>query len=219
MIDLFQIHDDTELLIVFSDDPEYNAQVNINEANQVKIDNELRQLREINNQLDGLRKEKAIETDALQIKFIDDVIKALKVKKSDIKAKLKELTMINVPVINKATIHQYKTFVNSILSRIGNRGLTLTEFYHEAFRRLGHDNQFHIRIWDNYFHKKLTQTPSMIFSLINGIITKLIYAFQDNRFDANRMNELKVILEFMTRVKDYIELKYKLPNCLCENPV
>lgn len=221
-IDLFQVDNSQEVeKIIEPEIPENRINNVIKEGNKKKIDFYEKQIKEINNQIDGLHKEKRQPIqDPEQVRLIDDIISRLEMSRSVIDAKITSLRPnTDVPVVDSVFVSAYMSAVNSIGTRVRDRNITITEFYNFAFGRIGRTKDLYISIWNNYFNKNLINAPSMIFPLLNGIINKLINSSRDGLIDAEKKSELNTIVDFYNIVHNYIETKESYPNNLEENPI
>jgi hypothetical protein len=218
-IDLLEIIDRQELLKITQPENISNRiRSAINITNKKKIDHNEKQIKQIDIQLDGLKKEKNQTTDQQQRKFIDDIIVRLESERSLLEADITSLKIEADPIIDTALASAYTSAVNSIESRI-ERNLSLVEFYNFSFSRVGRTKQLYLSVWDNYFGKNIKNTPSMIFPLINNIVYSLISASREGVINAETKAELTTIVDFYDLVRDYIESKTSYPDNLNENPI
>jgi hypothetical protein len=204
-IDLFQITDQNQLTkIISSEIPENRIKAVVDEGNKRKINKYTREIKQIDIQLQGLIQEQTINTDP----SLTDLIQQLTNRKNSLSMKIASLEIVapDDPNILSVYMTVYESSVKSLPDKI-NRILDLVEFYNFAFGRIGHTKQLYLGIWENYMNKKLVETPSMIFSLLNNVILFLVNDSRGNRIDAELKTELTTIVNFYSLVRNYIELK------------
>lgn len=212
--DLVKISDPKQLSKIISYEiPENKIAYTVNESNQKKIDNEYKKIQLIDVQIDGFSNEKLSSTDPDKIKELDNIILQLQNDKNARTAKIASLevkTNIDDTTIS-IYMSAYESSVNSIINKL-DRTLDLIEFYQYAFGKLGNTKQLYMGIWDAYLGKDLSQTTTMIFSLINQIIFNIIEQSKVNKNNAESKLDLNNIVKFLTIVKNYIEAKNPTAN-------
>ncbi|XWV25233.1 putative ankyrin repeat protein [Tupanvirus deep ocean] len=208
-IDLFEIKSQQELSNIISPEiPANKVRTVINEGTQKKVDNYRSEINDIKIQLDGMTKELLVTTDPIETKMINDIRENLQNQIDRLNAKITSLRVEQPNPVDDMAIYlsAYQASASSISRRI-DRTYGLVEFYNFAFGRIGSTKQMYLGIWDNYLNKNLLETPSMIFSLLNKLIIKLIGLSRNNAIDAEIKGELATIVEFYALVRDYIETK------------
>lgn len=220
-IDLFEISHQNEMnrIIEYANIKNQSKKI-VNKANSKKIKAKKDLITELDFQIDGLNKEKQNSvSDQNKINVIDMALNKLtKLKKTyelDIKNKLEFKIK---PDTNTTVYDQYIIAVDGIKKSIDDRSRSITQFYDELFqnRISSTNNELHFGIWLNYMDKPLTETPSMIFLLINKILELIC---KNNNLSADTLSDLNAIEEFMQVVRSYIDRREDLPNNLDDNPV
>ncbi|AEQ33265.1 ankyrin repeat protein [Megavirus chiliensis] len=223
-IDLFEISDVNKLTQILENN---NNTIRANKTINTSIINRTRyydkQISLLNNQIDNLQKEKNINSDPDQILFIDNIIINLKAQKRKIESKK---TSVGVPkniTMNDAAAGNYNLAIKSIKNKIRDRNITLIDFYDLGFQRIGTNNDLYLAIWNDYLNKNINNTPSMIFSLLNKIISNNINTIFDENNNQIIKTELKTELETISKffeiVRNYIESVDQYPKNLDDNPI
>lgn len=219
-IDLIEINDRQQLeKIIESENSKNRAATIVNTHNHKKIEFNEKQIRELNIQIDGLKKEKNQTFNQKQIQLIDQIIVQLETRISTLNSKISSLQIVGGPIVDSIDMSVYVSAVNSVNNAIDDRNINITEFYHIAFGRIGRTKNLYVKVWENYFDKKLFDAPSMIFPLLNNIINKLIIFSKEDKIDAGLKNELTIVVEFFDKVRDYIESKNSYPEIISDNPI
>uniref|UniRef100_A0A6C0CBY2 Ankyrin repeat protein n=1 Tax=viral metagenome TaxID=1070528 RepID=A0A6C0CBY2_9ZZZZ len=210
----------------FGDNLEKMAASDLKDVNQRKISKFQKEIEIIQNQIDGLTKEK--DSKPLQIPVIDSAIAALNVRKGLISNKIKNIEIV-LPQDDDMENDLFKSFymraVQNIVDTVESResSFTLTNFYENSFDKISkgtnrvYDDsmvEMNISIWENYFSKDILNTPSLIFFRIGYVLER--YLQTDPR---NNKENITVIADYMAIVKDYIELRNNLPRSLDDNPI
>ncbi|XWV26493.1 putative ankyrin repeat protein [Tupanvirus soda lake] len=208
-IDIFEITNQQELLNIISPEiPANKVRTVINEGTQRKVNNYRTEINDIEIQLDGMTKELLETTDPVEIDMINNIRTNLQNQINRLNAKIASL-QVEEPTSNDDMaiyLSAYQASVSSISKRI-DRTYSLVDFYNFAFGRIGSTKQMYLGVWDNYLNKNLLETPSMIFSILNKLVIKLLGLSRNNAIDAEIKNELATVVNFYTLVKDYIETK------------
>ena len=220
-VDIFEINDQDLPKVLETDILENRTIRNINEANSKRVSDLEKQLELLNNQINGLIKER--DTDPEQIVFIDRILAVLETSRAKISDKLSRLQqpIQEGPRLDPGLIASYKASYNSIIRKIRDRNITITDFYNTSFMNFGRtdkNKQLHLSIWRNYFGKNLIDAPSMIFPLTTKIIGNLIERRNFQQFNPPLKEQMNNVVEFYRIVKDYINLKESLPLNLDDNP-
>jgi ankyrin repeat protein len=209
-LDLLTISDKNELEeIIKPEITQYRTASIINEKNQRKIDYHRKELDEIKNELNGYTKEISTLVDPNQIESINKIRTDLQNKIIAIEAKITNLKTVSNSKNNdimSVYMSAYQSTVNSIPDRI-NRTMELVEFYNFSFARVGKTKQLYLNIWENYLNKKLSNAPSMIFSLLNNILLQLVTKSKQKLLDSETKEELRTITDFYDIVRRYIVSK------------
>ena len=219
-IDLFEIDDVKLKTFMENNMPTKKAYDSFNETNEKKINDHQKKLDEINTQLQGLNKE-LTTVNPKQTKSINDVILDLEKQKKSTELEMDALKLD--PQLQKVddgyvdiltTI--YKSSITTVTQNI-DRNLNLVDFYMTFFNKIGNTSRFYLAIWDNYLNKNIRNTPTMIFSVLNNILYKLVNRSNRNSVDPETKSEIVTITDFYEVVKNYIESKNPNSN-LTDNP-
>ncbi len=109
--------------------------------------------------------------------------------------------------------------IKSIKNKIRDRNITLIDFYDLGFQRIGTNNDLYLAIWNDYLNKNINNAPSMIFSLLNKIISDNINTIFDESNNQIIKTELDTISKFFEIVRNYIESVDQYPKNLDDNPI
>jgi hypothetical protein len=208
-IDLFVINDRKELEKILDPEITQHRMANaVNEKNNKKIRSYREKIKELSIELDGYNKEITTTFDINQKNSINKIITDLQNRISGYEAKITglELNVSKEDELLSIYTTVYQSTIKSIPDRI-NRIMDLVEFYNYSFNRIGNTKQLYLNIWENYFDKKLSNAPSMIFSLLNEIISRLVYQGKQGLINSETKAELRTISEFFDVVRNYIERK------------
>ncbi|AKI80216.1 ankyrin repeat-containing protein [Acanthamoeba polyphaga mimivirus] len=218
--DLFEINRDEDLSkILESEFPQNRVKTSVQLLNP-KLRDYQKQLGELNNQIINLTKEKRSIIDSQQISFINNLIANLEARKSIVQTNISDLEFKQpTSTVDSAMISSFKSSVNSIQNRIGDRSLNLIDFYRLAFGRIGYSQDLYLNIWRLYLEKDILNARSMIFPLLDQVINNHVSLVQENKMTGENKQELAVIVDFYSTVKKYIESKKSLPNNLDDNPI
>lgn len=213
-IDIFMVAPEKITAIVNESQPKLQVDNALAQYNRKKIASINMQLELINNQLDGLQKEKQQTVDSDQILFIDNIITQLTDSRTNLGNKLTDLQSIPSPAVDPATVASYQYVFNSIVTKPVGRGTTLTEFYKTSFSKFGKNRNIELGIWNDYFNRDLKQAPSMILSSTHEIIGHIISRSLVGPLDAETKNDLNTIVSFFEVIKKYIETKSLFPQSI-----
>lgn len=206
-IDLFQINNNKQLASIINIDfPAQRAETITNTANSRKISKYRQEISRINIQLNGLIQDRIANQPNVDDE-LEALITQLESRRTFLDAKITslELVMPDDPQLDMY-MTLYKSTVKSIGERI-SRGADLVEFYRIAFGRIGQNHQMYQAIWDNYLNKNLSSAPSMIFSLLNNDINRIVNLSRANLVNAEVKSELRTITDFYKLVAKYIQSK------------
>lgn len=232
-IDLFNVDNEKQLLdITEKNDVNLTIQNNINKGNKKKIDGKEKLIAQLKIQIDGLAEEKKKTSDPDQIKFIDKLSDKLIANKNKYDQDLKQIVIKTEPKLDKGLMEIYLDSVKSINKTVIDRSFDILQFYDYGFNKIGKNKNFYVAIWNNYIHKDLKNAPSMIFPVISDTILHLINndllirkSSSDVKLYINSSdvkNDFDKIVDFLTVVRDYIEMKDSFPNDKIdpeENPI
>lgn len=216
--DLFEISGMAQLEKVLEPENIHNKIDNeINSSQIKKIKSYEKSLHLVLNQITNLQKEKP--TDPNQIKMLNDLLSILNTNKIKLTQKIKSVQLKKKPIVDPAIMTAYISTVRSIENKVANRSMDLLDFYKTSFGRVGKTKDLYIGIWNNYLEKNLLNTTTMIFPLINQIISILIEFIEKNSNVEEAQSNLKTVVNFMTVAKTYIEDKSSFPENLDDNPI
>ena len=218
--DLFDITDNATLKAVLQDTtPETTAKVSINATNSKKLKRVTQQLSEIVNQLAGLNAEKQTQTDPAQLAFIDDVIAQLVLRQVVLETEISKLKYEPIQETESYMLAFYTGTVDRNIKPMAQRNLNIIDFYNQAFNKISNSPAVQQKIWSQYMKRDIKNTPSMIFVLINDMLQKIVIMLLEPNVKPTIKTQLKIILEFMSKVKSYIDTKSGLPSNLDDNYV
>lgn len=213
-IDLFDLSEDAVIQIIKPYKISNVAKADLNRINRKKVSIVNERIKFIENQINGLTKEKQNTTDSQQVAFLDNILSRLSQELTDLN---KEKSDLQYPDpngnVDVGMLAYFQSEMDNITNRVGDRSISLVQFYDESFGRVGKNKEVYLGIWKNYLQKNINQTPSMIFLVINVILNRILYTL-DQYPDLSRMpatllmeikSELKTIATFMKKYRDYVE--------------
>lgn len=211
--DLYLINDNSVIeTIIESSQPPQRANNAIVKNNSALLDANKKQIDILENQIDGLQKEKMQETDPKKIQIIDNFLDQLDIHLNDLKMERSKLTtpVYNTNNTNNIFAPLYRHTISNAISNINDRNMDLTEFYDYVQGRLSSSNEMYLNIWQNYLQKNLNDSPSMIFSLLDNLIPKILDGHKE---------DLNAITSFYQKSAEYIQSKNQYPNNYDDNPI
>lgn len=216
-IDLFEINDTDVVKVLDPTTAQNRSNTQISWANKKKIETYEKEILMLESQLKSLETERLRTVDPKQRVFLDELKDEL--DKNLLKAKTAISTLNTDPNEEVDSIHKsiYLGLVKNFRENTIERTYSIINFYNYAFARIGKNNQVYLNIWNNYLNKNLHDAPSMIFPIINNIISIIINNSSAGNINAQVKKELTTISNFFSVVKNYITLKESLPQNLEEN--
>ena len=107
--------------------------------------------------------------------------------------------------LSPSIITSYQSKIMGIKSF--QRELDITDFYRKAFDQLGSTKDFKMSFWKSYIEKKLGMAPSMIFSVLETIITEYIGKASNDQITVSIREAINIISDFYKIAADYINSK------------
>lgn len=218
-IDLFEIADQDLAQVLEPSTNANRAAASITKSNAKKIETQNKQIDLLQSQLNSLETERLRTNDSQQREFLDTLKLDIETKLQEARRK-KDLLEVNVnPELDGTIRAMYVGTVRGLKARSVERTRSIIDFYNYAFSRVSNSTYVYQNIWNHYLRKQITAAPSMIFSILHGIISGIIGDSITGNMNSNIKQELATITNFFAIVKNYIELKESLPQNLEENDI
>jgi hypothetical protein len=218
--DLFETNSDNEIeRIIEQQSSRTRAKISLEESLTPIVKKEEREILFIQNQIDGLTKEKQKLTDPQKIQTLDRIIFNLQTKRNNIEAEITVNKITQNPHSTPFLVNLYKFTIDAMKQDNIDRTFDIIDFYQMAFRRIGTSINVYQGVWENYMDKDLIDAPSMIFSILSEIIYRIIELGKRSKFTKEMKDDLTVIYEFFDKTKSYINMRSTLPMNLEDNPI
>ena len=217
-LDLFIIENIDDFVSIMKIDSNQNkGKSTVSTHYNEKINIEKQKLQNMNIELSGFINELDGASDPKEITQLEKIISKLELNVSLINTKINKYKSIRNNNKINPNVRAYDKKYASIINAIDNdlqRGRTVTEFYDYAFGKITKNKNTHVKIWNLYLLHDIHDRSSMIFSVINFILNKIIAKYKlhyKQPLNQTEINELQLdlltIRNFYNVAKKYIGIK------------